>query len=138
MCRDSVNPIRVTEMLFMRDDVPQGVHRCLDELQANLAAVANDQSAETLRRVGELHAQFHYGRFEELCAGGIPVFLDRFQEKLRDVGARIPMTSWRAGAFPMRYGLRWRPEPEPKPDPEKLAVGRWLASAAIRRRDVLL
>jgi hypothetical protein len=51
--------------------------------------VANDQSAETLRRVGELHAQFHFGRFEELCSGGIPVFLDRFQEKLRDVGARI-------------------------------------------------
>ena len=76
-------------MLLMRDDLPQGVHRCLDELQSNLTAVANDQSAETLRRVGELHAQFHYGRFEELCAGGIPSFLDRFQEKLRDVGARI-------------------------------------------------
>ena len=40
VCRDSVNPIRVTEVLLMRDDLPQGVHRCLDELQANLAAVA--------------------------------------------------------------------------------------------------
>jgi uncharacterized alpha-E superfamily protein len=38
---------------------------------------------------GELHAQFHYGRFEELCAAGITPFLDRFQAKLRDVGARI-------------------------------------------------
>jgi len=87
--RDSVTPQRVTQMLLMRDDLPQGVHRCLDELQANLTAVANQQSSETLRRVGELHAQFHFGRFEELCAEGVPSFLDRFQERLRDLGARI-------------------------------------------------
>ncbi len=87
--RDSVTPIRVTQMLLMRDDLPQSVHRCLDELQANLSAVANSQSTETLRRVGELHAQFHFGRFEELCAEGIPPFLDRFQARLRDLGERI-------------------------------------------------
>ena len=32
--RDSVTPQRVTEMLLMRDDLPQSVHRCLDELQS--------------------------------------------------------------------------------------------------------
>jgi uncharacterized alpha-E superfamily protein len=87
--RDSVTPLRVTQMLLMRDDLPQGVHRCLDELQANLAAVANQQSRETLRRAGELHAQFHFGRFEELCADGVTAFIDRFQERLRDLGERI-------------------------------------------------
>jgi uncharacterized alpha-E superfamily protein len=89
VCRESVTPKRVTELLLMRHDMPQSVHRCLDELQSNLTAVGNDQSAETLRQVGELHAQFHYGRFEELCAGGILPFLDRFQAKLRDLGSRI-------------------------------------------------
>jgi uncharacterized alpha-E superfamily protein len=73
--RDSVTPQRVTQMLLMRDDLPQGV--------------ANAQSSETLRRAGELHAQFHFGRFEELCAEGVPLFLDRFQERLRDLGERI-------------------------------------------------
>ena len=87
--RDSVTPMRVTQMLLMRDDLPQGVHRCLDELHSNLSAVANSQSAETLRRIGELHAQFHFGRFEELCAEGITPFLDRFQARLRDLGERI-------------------------------------------------
>ena len=106
VCRDSVNPIRVTEMLLMRDDLPQGVHRCLDELQFNLTAVANDQSQETLRRVGELHAQFHYGRFEELCAGGIPAFLDRFQEKLRDVGARISNDFLASGSLSDERGIQ--------------------------------
>jgi uncharacterized alpha-E superfamily protein len=87
--RDSVTPQRVTEMLLMRDDLPQGVHRCLNELRLNLATVANAQSRETLRRAGELHAQFHFGRFEELCAEGVPSFLDRFQGRLRDLGERI-------------------------------------------------
>jgi uncharacterized alpha-E superfamily protein len=87
--RDSVTPQRVTQMLLMRDDLPQGVHRCLDELQANLAAVANEQSKETLRRVGELHSQFHFGRFDELCAEVVTIFLDRFQGRLKDLGERI-------------------------------------------------
>jgi len=87
--RDSVTPQRVTQMLLMRDDLPQSVHRCLDELQSNLAAVANGRSGETSRRVGELHAQFHFGRFDDFCAEGLPPFLDRFQVKLRELGSRI-------------------------------------------------
>jgi len=87
--RDSVTPQRVTEMLLMRDDLPQSVHRCLDELQSGLAAVANSRSDETCRRVGELHARFHYGRFEDFVAEGLPQFLDRFQVRLRELGVRI-------------------------------------------------
>ncbi len=87
--RDSVTPQRVTEMLLIRDDLPQSVHHCLDELQANLATVANSRSGETCRRVGELHARFHFGRLEDFCAEGLPQFLDGFQAKLRDLGARI-------------------------------------------------
>jgi uncharacterized alpha-E superfamily protein len=87
--REAVTPKRVTELLLMRDDLPQSVHRCLTELYSNLTAVANDQSAETLRRAGELHAQFLFGRFDDLCSDGVTVFLDGFQARLRDLGARI-------------------------------------------------
>lgn len=87
--RESVSPESVTEMLLMRDDLPQSVHRCLTELQTNLRSVANDASAETLRRAGELRAMFRYGRFTDLTADGVTPFLDRFQARLRDLGARI-------------------------------------------------
>jgi uncharacterized alpha-E superfamily protein len=89
VCRDTITPRRVTEMLLMRDDMPQSVHRCLDQLQANLALVAHERSGESLRQAGALHAQFHFGLFEELCASGVTAFLDRFQGKLRDLGQRI-------------------------------------------------
>ena len=87
--REAVTPKRVTELLLMRDDLPQAVHLCLSELYGNLKAVANDQSAETLRRAGELHAQFLFGRFEDLCSSGVTLFLDGFQARLRELGARI-------------------------------------------------
>jgi uncharacterized alpha-E superfamily protein len=87
--REAVTPKRVTELLLMRDDLPQSVHRCLTELNGNLQAVANTKSAETLRRAGELHAQFLFGRFDDLCGDGVTVFLDKFQGRLRDLGARI-------------------------------------------------
>ena len=87
--REAVTPRRVTELLLMRDDLPQSVHRCLTELNSNLQAVANDQSEETLRRAGEMHAQFHFGRFDDLCSDGVTIFLDGFQARLRDLGARI-------------------------------------------------
>ena len=77
--REAVTPKRVTELLLMRDDLPQSVHRCCKELYGNLKAVANEQSAETLRRAGELHAILHFGRFEELLRAGLPRFFDRFQ-----------------------------------------------------------
>jgi uncharacterized alpha-E superfamily protein len=89
MTREPVTPRRVTELLLMSDDLPQSVHRCLSGLCSNLETVANDQSDETLRRVGELRAQFLFGRFEELCASGVTGFLDAFQARLRDIGARI-------------------------------------------------
>jgi uncharacterized alpha-E superfamily protein len=87
--RTSLTPRGVTELLLMRQDLPQSVHRSLADLHTNLSLVANHQSDETLRFAGEMHAQFRFGRFEELCAGGVTTFLDRFQMRLRDLGVRI-------------------------------------------------
>ena len=70
--RDSVTPQRVTEMLLMRDDLPQGVHCALDELHPTSRRWPT-AVGETCRRVGELHARFHFGRFEDFRAEGLPL-----------------------------------------------------------------
>jgi uncharacterized alpha-E superfamily protein len=54
-----------------------------------LRAVSNQQSAETLRRAGEMHATLHFSRMEELMALGVPLFLEQFLARLRDLGDRI-------------------------------------------------
>lgn len=87
--RESVTPLRVTELLLLNAEMPRSVHRCLFDLLGNLQAVRNSQSAETERMAGELHAQFRYGRLEEMSAVGMPQFLDRFQRRLNTLADRI-------------------------------------------------
>ncbi len=87
--RDAVTPWRVTELLLLRDDLPRSLHRCMNEVYTNLCAVANDQSAETERRAGEMQSAFRFGRLEHLLARGLPAFLDGFLDQTRDLGRRI-------------------------------------------------
>ena len=87
--RDAVTPWRVTELLVLRDDLPRSLHRCINEVYANLCAIANDQSAETERRAGALHATFRFGRLDQLAGHGLSEFLEGFLGRLRDLGARI-------------------------------------------------
>jgi len=87
--RDVITPSRVAELLILRDDMPRSLLRCCKEVYGNLKSVANEQSAETLRRAGEMHAMLHFARMEELLSLGLPRFLQQFLTKLNDIGRRI-------------------------------------------------
>jgi uncharacterized alpha-E superfamily protein len=51
--------------------------------------VANEQSAETERRAGEMHAMLHFTRMEDILSTGLPEFLEEFLANLRILGDRI-------------------------------------------------
>jgi uncharacterized alpha-E superfamily protein len=87
--RDVITPSRVAQLLILRDDMPRSLLRCCKEVYGNLKSVANEQSAETVRRAGEMHAMLHFARMEEITAGGLPQFLKQFLAKLQDLGSRI-------------------------------------------------
>lgn len=87
--RDVITPYRVAQLLILRDDMPRSLLRCCKELYQNLSSIANDMSAETERRAGEMHATLHFSRMEEIAAQGIPRFLENFLERLADLGSRI-------------------------------------------------
>jgi uncharacterized alpha-E superfamily protein len=87
--RDVITPSRVAELLILRDDMPRSLLRCCKEVYGNIKYVANQQSAETLRRAGEMHAILHFSRMEELLSLGLPRFLQQFLAKLNDLGRRI-------------------------------------------------
>ena len=87
--REVITPLRVAQLLILRDDMPRSLLRCCKEVYSNLKAVANEQSAETERRAGEIHALLHFSRMEDLQRNGIPQFLEDFLRRLRDVGDRI-------------------------------------------------
>jgi uncharacterized alpha-E superfamily protein len=87
--RDVITPSRVAQLLILRDDMPRSLLRCCKEVYSNLRSVANEQSSETERRAGEMHALLHFTRMEEISATGLPRFLEQFLERVRDLGDRI-------------------------------------------------
>jgi uncharacterized alpha-E superfamily protein len=87
--RDVITPFKVAQLLILRDDMPRSLLRCCKEVYANLRAVSNEQSAETERRAGEIHAGLHFTRMEDITAQGLPRFLDEFLARVRDLGDRI-------------------------------------------------
>ncbi len=87
--RDVVTPLKVAHLLIMREDMPRSLLRCCHEVYQNLKSVANEHSAETVRRAGEVHALLHFSRMESITAGGLPKFFDDFLVRMLDLGRRI-------------------------------------------------
>lgn len=87
--RDVIRPERVAELLILRPDMPRSLHASLNEVVANLALVANDQSKETQRRAGKLRAELQYGCIDEILATGLHAYLTQFLDRVNDLGAHI-------------------------------------------------
>jgi uncharacterized alpha-E superfamily protein len=87
--RDVITPLKVAQMLILRDDMPRSLTRCCKELYNNLRSVSNEQSKETERRAGEIHAMLHFTRMEAIIEVGLPYFLQQFLARLHDLGDRL-------------------------------------------------
>jgi uncharacterized alpha-E superfamily protein len=87
--RDVIKPERVADLLILRPDMPRSLHASMNEVVANLAMLANDQSDETLRRAGRLRAELQYGHIEEILANGLHAYLTQFLDRVNELGVRI-------------------------------------------------
>ncbi|AVZ79467.1 hypothetical protein C3497_08470 [Zoogloeaceae bacteirum Par-f-2] len=87
--RDLITPSRVAELLLLRVDMPRSIARCMKEVYVNLREVANDHSAETERRAGELEAQLRFGRIEDIVRDGLHNYVVRLLARVQDLGNRI-------------------------------------------------
>ena len=80
--RDVITPKRVAELLVLREDLPRSLHACMNEIYEILRALCRRDSMEPERLAGELHAQLHYGRVEQIMALGLHEYLTAFLDKL--------------------------------------------------------
>ena len=55
----------------------------------NLRMVANEQSAETLRRAGRLRADLQFSRIDETLSTGLHAYLTQFLDRIGDLGYGI-------------------------------------------------
>jgi uncharacterized alpha-E superfamily protein len=87
--RDAITPIRVAELLILRDDVPRSLHACLNEIYEILKELCDSESMEPERLGGEIHAQLHYGRTEKIMAAGLHEYLTDFLQRMASLTDEI-------------------------------------------------
>ena len=87
--RNVIRPEKVAELLILRPDMPRSLAACMNEVVANLAFVANEQSGDTLRRAGRLRADLQYARIDEILATGLHAYLTQFLERVGTLGVGI-------------------------------------------------
>ncbi|MCW5610960.1 MAG: alpha-E domain-containing protein [Rubrivivax sp.] len=87
--RNVIRPERVAELLILRPDMPRSLAACMNEVVANLQLVANEHSAETLRRAGRLRSDLQYGRIDEILETGLHAYLTQFLDRVGDLGVGI-------------------------------------------------
>jgi uncharacterized alpha-E superfamily protein len=87
--RDIITPLRVAELLILRDDVPRSLHNCMNEITGILDELGDRTYNEPRRLAGELHAKLHYGRVEEVISLGLHEYLMTFLSGINRLGDEI-------------------------------------------------
>ena len=79
--RDVITPLRVAELMILRDDVPRSLHHCMNAIYEILQALCDEDRLEPERLAGEIHAQLHYGKTERIFKLGLHEYLLQFLEQ---------------------------------------------------------
>ena len=79
---DLITPVRVAELLILRDDMPRSLHTCMNDIYDILKSISRGQRLEPERLAGEIHAQVHYGQTAKIMEYGLHEWLMNFVEQL--------------------------------------------------------
>jgi uncharacterized alpha-E superfamily protein len=87
--RDVITPMRVAELLILRDDVPRSLHACFNEIYDIVKLLSNGAAPEAERLAGELHAQLHYGRVERIFEQGLHEYITECLDRIEDLSNEL-------------------------------------------------
>jgi uncharacterized alpha-E superfamily protein len=87
--RDVITPLKLAELLVLRDDVPRSLRFCLQQVNDTLGHVQNAQSEETLRMAGAILGQLQYGKISQIFSSGLHEYLTEFLDQMQDLSMNI-------------------------------------------------
>jgi uncharacterized alpha-E superfamily protein len=87
--RDVITPLRVAELMILRDDMPRSLHACMGEAFEIMRLLGTLQAAEALRLAGALWSTLHFGRIDEIFSQGLHEYLTGFLERTDELGGEI-------------------------------------------------
>lgn len=91
-----ITPRQVADFLILDREFPRAMHFCLVKAEESLLAITGTPGG-TFRtpaeqKLGRLRAELDYVHIDEVVAGGLHEFIDRFQVKLNQAGEAISAT----------------------------------------------
>jgi uncharacterized alpha-E superfamily protein len=87
--RDVITPIKLAELLMLRDDIPRSLRFCLKQVCDSLGRVQNAQSGETVRLAGQILAGLQYGRISDIFSIGLHECLTDFLDSMQQLSQNI-------------------------------------------------
>jgi uncharacterized alpha-E superfamily protein len=87
--RDVITPMKVAELLILREDVPRSLHACMNDIYDILRNLSDDTQLEAERMAGELHAKLHYGRIQQIFDVGLHEYLMGFLDGIGALAIEI-------------------------------------------------
>jgi uncharacterized alpha-E superfamily protein len=94
--RDVITPLKLAELLILRDDIPRSLRFCVTQVCETLGHVQNAQSGETLRHAGQILSNLQHGRISEIFAGGLHEYLTEFLQSTQELSALIQQSFFSA------------------------------------------
>src|SRR5260221_5787482 len=87
--RDVITPLKLSELLILRDDIPRSLRFCLRQVHETLGHVQNAQSGESLPGAAQVLAGPQHGRISGIFPDGRHQQLTEFLESMQDLSAQI-------------------------------------------------
>jgi uncharacterized alpha-E superfamily protein len=87
--RDTVDPLRIAELLILDADMPRSLLYCFEEVLNTLATLCGARPRECQRLAGEIHASLKFGRIDRIVSGGLHDFLNGFLVRSNGLAAQI-------------------------------------------------
>jgi len=89
--RDSIHPLRVAELLILRDDMPRSLHNCFAEIVEIMQYLRQHyrRDYESVRLAEGLLMRLRYGSIDEIVAKGLHEYLTEAIDRNIELGAAI-------------------------------------------------
>lgn len=89
--RDVITPLRIAELLLLREDFPRALHFCVNDVNQIIRFLAPPRS-ELVRLAGELDARLRFARINDVFAQGLHEYLTDFLRRIKALDAEVSST----------------------------------------------
>jgi uncharacterized alpha-E superfamily protein len=93
--RDAITPLKVAELLMLREDFPRSLHFCLQEVYDILKRFSDAPRSEVMRLAGELDARLRFIRIQAIFSDGLHEYLTDFLERTQRLTDEIASSFFR-------------------------------------------